>query len=586
MARSVLQECCTDLVSDMVRCTSHRYWLGSRKRDGGIVQSRSGRRRGSNFTVGAEQAEADPLLHSAFYQSDDYATISSKDDPRCFLIARTGSGKSAALQQLHDENPDHVVKIVPEDLSLEYITNLGVMRYLDSLDVHLDPLFIALWKHVLLIELIRHRYNVDSPAAKANFLKNLRDKIKKDAGKQAALDYLDQFQDKFWVETDERVKEVTDKFEEQIKAEAKGKLTFGKGAEASVGTDRGDTFSSESKIELADRFQRIVNETQMARLNKMLKVLDEDILESRQHFTYVVIDDLDRDWVDERLANALIRCLFRAVLDLVRVRNLKIIVALRTNIFEHLDFGHRSGGQEEKFRSLSLRMRWNGSELEDLVGERLRVASSSQENSSVNTVYDILPKTNSTRGNAFQYMMKRTLMRPRDIIAFFNEAFSISAGGERLTWDEIHNAEASYSTNRLLALRDEWKPSYPDIDRAFFAFRGAMMPMLKEDFTSRLDDIALLLADRHFRGGAWLERMTVDMWESTSGDWATLYGPLVTMLYNIGFIGCAIGSRPVQYAQTAPDFAERMSNLILADRFLIHPAFQIGLDVKSTSHSD
>ena len=90
----------------------------------------------------------------------------------------------------------------------------------------------------------------------------------------------------------------------------------------------------------------------------MIRVLDEDILSSDQNFTYVVIDDLDRDWADEKIANDLIRCLFRTVLDLQRVENLKIVVALRTNIFDHLNFGSRTGGQEEKFRSLVHRIQW------------------------------------------------------------------------------------------------------------------------------------------------------------------------------------------------------------------------------------
>jgi hypothetical protein len=104
----------------------------------------SGRRLRSNFTLGGEQAEADPLLQEAFYGSDDYLTVESKDDPRCFLIARTGSGKSALLRRLEEEHPEHVVRITPEDLSLPYIADLGVIRHLDGIHVHLDPLFIAL----------------------------------------------------------------------------------------------------------------------------------------------------------------------------------------------------------------------------------------------------------------------------------------------------------------------------------------------------------------------------------------------------------------------------------------------------------
>ena len=46
----------------------------------------------------AEQAEADPLLEDAFYQSGIYTGIISRRDRHCFLIGRTGSGKSAILQ--------------------------------------------------------------------------------------------------------------------------------------------------------------------------------------------------------------------------------------------------------------------------------------------------------------------------------------------------------------------------------------------------------------------------------------------------------------------------------------------------------
>ncbi len=59
----------------------------------------------------------------------------------------------------------------------------------------------------------------------------------------------------------------------------------------------------ESRAEQVDRFQRIVNENQLARLNKMIDVLDDHILGTPHDFRYVIIDDLDLEWVDERIAN-------------------------------------------------------------------------------------------------------------------------------------------------------------------------------------------------------------------------------------------------------------------------------------------
>jgi hypothetical protein len=303
----------------------------------------------SGFTLGGEQAEADPLLSDAFYDSGDYEGIASRHDPRCFVTGRTGSGKSAALQQLEKAEADHVIRIAPEDLSLPYITDLNVFRFLDSLNVHLDLLFIALWKHVLLVEILKHRYRIDSPVAKQNFLSALRQRLGRDPAKRAALDYLDEFEGKFWCEADERVREITNRFEKRVEAEMDGQVALPGIGAAGGGAERSSSEFSEVRSQQADRFQRIVNDTQLARLNKMIAILDEDILDGSQHFTYVVIDDLDRDWVDEPLSNDLIRCLFRTVLDLKRVRNVKVLVALRTNIFEQLEFSGHSGAQEEKF---------------------------------------------------------------------------------------------------------------------------------------------------------------------------------------------------------------------------------------------
>jgi hypothetical protein len=107
----------------------------------------------------------------------------------------------------------------------------------------------------------------------------------------------------------------------------------------------------------------------------MMSVLDENVLSAPQDFIYVVIDDLDRDWVDETIANDLVRCLFRAVLDFQSVRHLKIVVALRTNIFDFISFGSRAGGQEEKYRALLYRIRWTERELRQMADERARVAA-------------------------------------------------------------------------------------------------------------------------------------------------------------------------------------------------------------------
>lgn len=533
----------------------------------------------AGFSLGAGQAETDPLLHDAFIESGDYQAIQYLEDPRCFIVGRTGSGKSAALQRLEETRPDHVIRINPESLSLPYITNVQVFRYLDDLEVRLDPLWIALWKHVLLVEIIRKRYNVTSNAAKQTFLQTLRERIKKDPAKQQALEYLDEFEGRFWCEADERVKEITSTFTNRINAETGGSAGVpGLTAHATAGGDHQAT--TQERTQLQARFQHIVNEAQLPRLNKMIEVLDEEILDSSQNYMYVVIDDLDRDWIDERLANDLIRCLFRTTMELQRVQNLKVLVALRTNIFQQLDFGVRSGGQEEKFRDLVLRMRWTRNDLKTMLNERVAVASR-RSGLEPRTFTELLPPTNKKRGNALTYMFDRTLLRPRDAIAFANECLRIAAGKRRISWADIQQAEHPYSHDRLLALRDEWKASYPGIEMAIEQFRGAPERMGTPEFQDRLDECMLLLSNPNFPGSVWMTDLSGAMW-TPGGTWFELYQPLTKLLYAVGLIGCCFkeGAEPTYYLDDEL-LVESERMLENCTEFVVHPAYRPALDVVS-----
>jgi hypothetical protein len=529
----------------------------------------------SGFNLGIEQAEADALLDDAFYESGDYRLIASRTDRHCFVVGRTGAGKSAALLHLEDVEADHVVRINPEDLSLPYIADLHVFRYLDGLGVHLDLFWIALWKHVLLVEIIRKRYGVNTPEAKQKFFDSLRDRVRRDPGKQAALDYLDEFEGKFWCEADQRVCEITESFTQKINAEAKAPL-----GSASFSVGAGDEHSRATRAEEAERYQRIVNETQLARLNSMMKVLNDEILDKDQYFQYIVIDDLDRDWVDERLANDLIRCLFRTVQDLQRVKHLKVLVALRTNIFEHLDFGYRSGGQEEKFRSLVLSLRWSKHDLEQLLNERVRAASAARS-TQFNTFAELLPPSNRARGNPMDYLLDRTLLRPRDAIAFGNECLAQAVGKARLAWADILQAERSYSSNRLLALRDEWKTNYPGIERVVAVLRRAPARMSRAELQERLDEMMLLPSDPTFPGSLWMTGLSQGMWAGgNDASWIEVYGPLLSLLFRLGLIGCAGASGPPRFFLDDPLLLESEARVEACRYFHVHRMYQPALDIR------
>lgn len=538
------------------------------------------RRLRNDFNLGGEEAEGDRLLEQAFYESGYYHAVKSRDNNHPFIVGRTGSGKSALLQHLEMDLPDHVIRIDPENLALQYITNRRVIKFLASIDdVNLDPLFIVLWKHVLIVEIIRHRYQITSADVKQTFIQSIMEKVRNDASKRLAIEYLSDFEGKFWHEADERIKDIIIKFEERFDVEARATLGVAHLANFSSGIGSLTSVNTEVSKEQIERFQAIINEPQIPRLNKMIEVLREDILDSTQNFIYVVIDDLDRDWVDERIANDLIRCLFRSVRDLRRVKNLKILVALRTNIFEELDFGGPGGGQEEKYRSGTLTIRWNKTELVELLNQRVRAAAAEHSLDGLTAIDDLIPRPNPTRGNALEYVIERTLMRPRDAIAYLNECLALASGKSAITWDIVHAAEKPYSSNRLLALRDEWKPTYPSIDKVFAVFRQAPVPMTKSELIARLDETALLLAEPDFRGIIWMEKLTERLWDAKVRDWADEYHPLFRLLFDIGFLGCRMPNTTREiYHHDEPGFAEGVENLSRTAEFFIHPAFRRAIE--------
>lgn len=547
------------------------------------MSTQIGKRFKANFSFGALAAERDPLLSVAYWDNGDYEAIASMDEPRCFIIGRTGSGKSAAFRHLEEEYPNNILRIVPENLSLPYVVNLQVMPQLVKLGVHLEPFFRALWKHVILVEIIRHRYKINSPEQKRNIINNLKDKIQRDPAKIRALSYLDEFGDRFWCETDERVKQIADTFERKIAVAGSATANMGLvNAKASGNIEETDTQKIER--ETATRYQRIVNEAQLPRLNEMIVILNNEILDSKQHMTYLIIDDLDKEWVDESVANLLIRCLFDAVIDMQQIKHLKILVALRTNIFEQLNYGQKArGAQEEKYRGLSLHLRWTENDLRALLKHRAEAASEFYKLEPARTLSDMLPNVNKNRDDPVKLVLSRTLMRPRDAILYLNECIREAAGKDRISWQNITDAERKYSEERLLALRDEWKDPYFDIDKVFDQFRRKPFMLNRTELTTVLDEIALLPADSTFQGAPWLTELCERIWEAGSGEksWYELYGQLVKLLYNISFIGIAKNAQShVIYSYNDGVLANHESNLSDSAHFVIHPAFHRALDLK------
>jgi hypothetical protein len=536
------------------------------------------------FTLGNVAAERDQFLLEAFFEEGDYKSIASREDRRGFVIGRTGSGKSAALRRLREQYGKQVIEIDPESISLQYLRNINVLKVLSDKGVRLDPFLRALWKHVILVEIIQHRYDVTSFDRKESFFSELLSLFSRDRSKTAAIDYWRNFGDDFWLKTSERIDQITKKLERTI--EGSGGLELGvAGAKAEASASGGITQSEEVDAKVLTYYESIVNDQQLPNLNQIIKVLDR-ILDSEEKFIYVVIDDLDKDLADQPLDITLIRCLFEAVLDLMEVPRLKIIVALRTNIFRQLDLGVRiPGWQEEKVLGTSLIINWARDDLYQMIHRRMALASARHKIEPALTISRVLPGKSFNYQRPFDFILGRTLMQPRDLIAFLNLCFqkASEAYQRTITWRNILDAEVEFSSGRLRALRDEWKDPYLDIDQVFEAFHGRPRRLNRTQMWSVLTSVSALMEETQFGGKAWLGPLCKRVsGQDTDAKLEEFYGPLLTLLYNIGFLGVVrttMNGEQATFSYHEPSRLNAGLDTRKVNLFEVHPAFRYALQM-------
>jgi hypothetical protein len=409
-------------------------------------------------SIGAAAAEEDAkFLSECFIDNGDIEPLIDCADRRRIVLGRTGAGKSALLSRLSEQVS--VIVINPETLSFNYLTNSTILQFFLEAGVKLDLFFKLLWRHVFTVELLRHRYNLHTRNETATFLERLKTHLAHDAHKERAIKYLTQWGEQFWEDTEYRIKEVTSKFENDLKAGASAKLPL-----AEFGAGMASKLTEEQKTEVVQRGKSVINSIQMRELTDVLQYLNEDVFSDDEDQLYICIDRLDENWVDEGFRYLLIRSLIETIRDFLQVRNIKIIAALRTDLIERVfRFTRDPGFQEEKYRSLFLRLHWSEPQLLSMLDKRINMlVRQTYTKKSVGYV-DLLPAKIEKRIGAGSYLVDRTLLRPRDLIEFFNNIVEHAAGKAELTKELIFLGEGIYSKNRLRSLQDEWINDYPSL---------------------------------------------------------------------------------------------------------------------------
>jgi hypothetical protein len=236
---------------------------------------------------------------------------------------------------------------------------------------------------------------------------------------------------------------------------------------AHLGLEGSSKLTDEQRREFIEHGNEVVNKLQLSQLSSLMDGLDEELFTDPEKRYYIVVDRLDENWADDTIRYKLVRALIETMRHLnSKVRFAKAIVALRTDLFDRvLRATTDSGFQDEKYRGLCLHITWNRKELTGLLDARIsELVRKHYAHMEIVTHADLLPtRVGKERKAGIDYMLDRTLLRPRDLITFFNLCMANSEGEASIRSEKLLQAEGQYSQERLHSIEDEWCVHYPHL---------------------------------------------------------------------------------------------------------------------------
>lgn len=531
-----------------------------------------------NISVGDGTAEYDKeFIDNCFFDHPTFHSLTQRTNQKRFIYGRTGVGKSAFLQRIEDTQ-EKSVSLDLSEIALDYLINNDALRFLSELGINLEPFFQALWKHMVCLEFIKLKFKITDRDKSVTFFEGVKKRFSKDNSKARALAYLDKFATNFWVDTDKIIEELTTSVSNKIDAEAGGeykkfrtKINFMK------------NMSREKKESLKQRLKHFINAETLGELNQVMTLLKSyDTNSSEMH--YILIDGIDENWVDESIRYNMIRSLIEIQKPLRRLTDLKVIVALRADIFERvMQESTDPGQQREKYSATLSHVRWDKSQLKKLIDIRISHSCKSLYTGQTVTFDDVFSH-NIGRERPFDYLVDRTLLRPRDIITFVNECLKQARGQSSVLRKHVIDAEREYSRIRVEALQQEWKSALPCLEYLleFIASRKHRF-ILKELLTA--DEVEVLILN-----GSELHSTYPNdpVYEFTASNWKTwedvrdsprLRSLVAAELYRVGAVGLKPSSsdRVLYSHRDAPTLAGRQIDQDTSVH--VHKFLHLGMNV-------
>jgi hypothetical protein len=521
--------------------------------------------------IGAADADDDGYLQECFVDTGDLETILDCCNPKSIVVGRTGAGKTALLK-IVENRTQRAILIPPESLSLSYISNSTVLKFVERLGVNLDIFYRLLWRHVFTVELVKKHFQIYSEDDKKTFWQKIRLTFT-DQKNRKALEYLENWGKSFWEETEYRIQEVTQKLEKEIHGQIKTALPKGVLAGQLGGSCK---VTDEQKGQIVERAQKVVNDVQIRQLSDIISLLDE-ILDDPQKRYYILIDRLDEDWVESRLRYQLIRALVETIRDFRKIKNAKIVVAIRQDLLDRVFRIIRGAGfQEEKYDAMYVRIKWSDEQLREIMDKRLNHLLKNKYTKRPLKIEDILPRSIDGQKPG-EYIVSRTLKQPRDVIHLVNKCIEQVADKNSITADALKRAEGEYSRDRLRYLADEWHSDIPNLLEFAKVLRKLSFRFPIQSLDKPCEEFCLYFACENLgsndpKVNSYLSQLAIQTANANS-DLGLFRNSLVLAFYKIGILGVKLESYDSYLWSSGQRGSISTTEINDKTKLEVHPAF-------------
>ena len=263
--------------------------------------------------------------------------------------------------------------------------------------------------------------------------------------------------------------------------------------------------------------------------------------ESTHEPLVIVIDQLENIWSNDQASDSVIVGLLIAMKRLTSGQaaggfpHVRCVVFLRTDIYDLLQFD-----EGDKLRGDEWRIDWNSARLLELVAVRAQASVGSNLTDKQLWAELFPPSVNGVRSS--DYIVERTLMRPRDIIQLCNLCRDTAEknGHDSIEDGDVSEASVQYSNWKLQDLAAEWRVNYPFLSDLFVLFQNGSYLISRRILAEKLRTMSEALQRRYPR---YAGVFNVDS--------------VLDILFAIGFLGVVRGGSSSSHTRKTLEFSRK-----------------------------